>query len=143
MREIFPFQTNNGKFEENDRKKPLGLPFRVIPLAKLVSQQWNLCRDTDFSTMTDSSHPYETPEYFGLPFPYKLAMILEKEDPSIIQWSKNGRSFRIVNYEQFTDAILPKYFSRKFIHLLQMKYDQSHIPFSQFQMTNSPRSKDN
>jgi hypothetical protein len=63
--------------------------------------------------MADLSHPYETPEYFGLPFPYKLAMILEKEDPSIIQWSKNGRSFRIVNNEQFTDVILPKYFSRK------------------------------
>jgi hypothetical protein len=72
--------------------------------------------------MTDLSHPYETPEYFSLSFPYKLAMILEKEDPSIIQWSKNGRSFRIVNYEQFTEVILPKYFSRKFHNLTLMKY---------------------
>jgi hypothetical protein len=68
----------------------------------------------------DPSQLYETPEYFSLSFPSKLAMILEKEDPSIIQWSKNGRSFRIVNYEQFVDIILPKYFSRKFIVLFKI-----------------------
>jgi hypothetical protein len=81
--------------------------------------------------MTDLSHPYETPEYFGLPFPYKLAMILEKEDPSIIQWSTNGRSFRIVNYEQFTDVILPKYFSRKICSLL-LNFGLKLIHFSSF-----------
>jgi hypothetical protein len=68
----------------------------------------------------DPSHLYSTPDYFALPFPSKLAMILEKEDASIIQWSTNGRSFRIVNYEQFTDVILPKYFSRKFIVIFKI-----------------------
>jgi hypothetical protein len=63
--------------------------------------------------MSDPPHPYSEPEYFSLPFPNKLALILEKEDPAIVQWSKNGHSFRIVDYEQFTEIVLPKYFSRK------------------------------
>jgi hypothetical protein len=66
--------------------------------------------------MEEPPHPYSVPEYFTLPFPYKLARILEKEDPGIVQWSNNGRSFRIVDEQQFIEIILPKYFSRKYLH---------------------------
>ncbi len=53
----------------------------------------------------------------GVPqqFPRRLYTMLESEsscpsDPPLIQWSHSGQAFRIVDIEQFSTDVLPKYF---------------------------------
>lgn len=43
-------------------------------------------------------------------FPRRLADILQNEDPSIIGWNEDGKSFKINDTEAFTHDILPRYF---------------------------------
>ena len=48
-------------------------------------------------------------------FPQKLytMSLFEFNQGNIIQWNPEGKSFRIVDIEIFTEEILPKYFKRK------------------------------
>lgn len=46
-------------------------------------------------------------------FPAILYDILEKEDPSIIEWLENGNAFQIKSMKMLENIIIPKYFKRK------------------------------
>jgi hypothetical protein len=48
-----------------------------------------------------------------LHFPARLYQLIEIEDPSIIAWEIDGRSFRIVDSKRFRAETVPKYFRRK------------------------------
>jgi hypothetical protein len=45
-----------------------------------------------------------------LHFPAMLYRIIETEDPSIVSWELDGRSFRFKDYKRFCSEIAPKYF---------------------------------
>jgi len=45
-----------------------------------------------------------------LNFPAKLYQIIEVENPEIIKWEVDGKSFRIVNYQRFEKEVIPKFF---------------------------------
>jgi hypothetical protein len=48
-----------------------------------------------------------------LHFPARLYQLIEIEDPTIIAWEIDGRSFRIVDSKRFRAETVPKYFRRK------------------------------
>ena len=47
-------------------------------------------------------------------FPTKLYQIIEVENPEIIRWEEDGKSFRIADYDRFENDVLPKFFRRKY-----------------------------
>jgi hypothetical protein len=48
-----------------------------------------------------------------LHFPARLYQLIEIEDPTIIAWATDGRSFRVVDPKRFRAETVPKYFKRK------------------------------
>ena len=43
-------------------------------------------------------------------FPVKLHDMLENEDPRVICWIRDGYAFKVVDYEKFSEVVLPKYY---------------------------------
>ena len=43
-------------------------------------------------------------------FPIKLHVLLDMEDPAIVSWTENGKSFRVHDMHKFRDISLPKYY---------------------------------
>ena len=46
-------------------------------------------------------------------FPKKLYDLIVRGDPEVVRWEEQGNAFRIVNPEEFSRTVLPKYFRRK------------------------------
>jgi hypothetical protein len=45
-------------------------------------------------------------------FPARLFIAIETEDPSVIAWDTDGRSFRIIDSKRFRAETIPKHFKR-------------------------------
>jgi hypothetical protein len=44
------------------------------------------------------------------PFPQRLYMMLESEEPEIVSWAPSGTCFKVMNLHRFREETLPKYF---------------------------------
>lgn len=43
-------------------------------------------------------------------FPVRLFTMLENEDAAIIDWTSDGRAFKVIDLNRFREEILPKYY---------------------------------
>lgn len=43
-------------------------------------------------------------------FPRKLFQILTVSEPGVIEWDEDGESFHIVNYKEFVEQTMPKFY---------------------------------